>query len=681
MNHWHLLHALFLCTLLLACSSGDTGQDGPIYREQHRPQLHFSPPTQWMNDPNGMVFYEGEYHLFYQHYPDSNVWGPMHWGHAVSTDLIHWEQLPIALYPDSLGYIFSGSAVVDWLNTSGFGENEIPPLVAIYTYHDPAGDAEARIDFQTQGIAYSNDRGRTWTKYEGNPVLPNPGIRDFRDPKVIWDRDAEQWVMVLAAYDHVKFYGSKDLKNWRFLSDFGKNWGSHGGVWECPDLFPMELEGSGEIDWVLLLSINPGSPNGGSGTQYFVGDWDGRRFRLDAEFEPQIGTIPARVPEGAIFADFENGYADWTTTGTAFGTVPASGSLAGQSPITGYNGQHFVNSYRSGESATGTLSSPEFTIEKNFLSFKIAGSNQAGNTMVNLLVDGEVTYTATGNNSGRMIWTSWDISEHLGKQAQIQLVDNISETWGYICADQFFISDEAVRPTEEKAVWLDYGRDNYAGVTWSDVQDERRIFMGWMSNWDYAQVVPTEVWRSAMTLPRVLKLENTAEGPKLFTSFPEEVTQLRGEAIAHDLSGEIEASTPLPADPRSLEINLRVALSPDGGNIFGFELTNRAGDRYRFGLDQAGNTFFSDRRQSGKIDFSDSFASQVHYAPRSYEGSIVTLRIVLDAASIEVIADDGATVLTDIFFPQEDFTDISLFVESGAIDIQELELYPLRSIW
>lgn len=163
------------------------------YNEPHRPQFHFSPPSHWMNDPNGMVYYEGEYHLFYQHYPDSSVWGPMHWGHAVSKDLVRWEHLPIALYPDSLGYIFSGSAVVDWKNTSGLGQNGKPPLVAMYTYHNMAGEKAGRQDYQTQGIAYSNDRGRTWIKYAANPVLLNPGNKkDFRDPKVIWDEGSMQ---------------------------------------------------------------------------------------------------------------------------------------------------------------------------------------------------------------------------------------------------------------------------------------------------------------------------------------------------------------------------------------------------------------------------------------------------------------------------------------------------------
>ncbi len=251
-------HFLFLFAILFAAcqqpapapeTAPTTTQKQGYYGEQHRPQFHFSPEQMWMNDPNGMVFLDGEYHLFYQYYPDSTVWGPMHWGHAVSSDMVHWQHLPIALYPDTLGYIFSGSAVVDWNNTSGFGSTEKPPLVAIFTHHLMEGEKAGRTDYQHQSIAYSTDKGRTWMKYEGNPVLPNTRkIKDFRDPKVMWDEGSKQWVMALAVLDHVEFWGSPDLKKWAHLSDFGKEFGSHGGVWECPDLFPITVEATGDVE-------------------------------------------------------------------------------------------------------------------------------------------------------------------------------------------------------------------------------------------------------------------------------------------------------------------------------------------------------------------------------------------------------------------------------------------------
>ncbi|HYC84152.1 MAG TPA: glycoside hydrolase family 32 protein, partial [Chryseosolibacter sp.] len=239
-----------------------------LYREPHRLQVHFSPEEKWMNDPNGMVYHNGEYHLFYQHYPDSTVWGPMHWGHAVSSDLVHWTQLPIALYPDSLGLIFSGNSVVDVNNTSGLGTKENPPIVALFTYHSLEKEKSGRTDYQSQGLAYSTDGAKTWRKYDKNPVIRNPGVKDFRDPKILWHDDSEKWIMALAAGDHVDLYASSNLKEWSKLSEFGKAYGAHGGVWECPELALLPVEGERAGKWVLMVSINPGGPNGGSATQY-----------------------------------------------------------------------------------------------------------------------------------------------------------------------------------------------------------------------------------------------------------------------------------------------------------------------------------------------------------------------------------------------------------------------------
>jgi fructan beta-fructosidase len=262
--------------LLVLMHFGAMAQSGP-YHEQYRPQVHFSPPAHWMNDPNGMVYYGGTYHLFYQYYPKGTVWGPMHWGHATSTDLVHWTNRPIALYPDSIGLIFSGSAVVDFNNTSGLGKAGKPPLVAIFTQHSQAREKAGRSDAQNQSLAYSNDGGTSWKMYEHNPVLKNPGIIDFRDPNVMWYAPGAKWVMSLATRDRITFYSSKNLKDWKKESEFGQHLGAHGGVWECPDLFPLTAAG-GKTLWVLLVNINPGGPQGGSATQYFTGSFDGVKF-------------------------------------------------------------------------------------------------------------------------------------------------------------------------------------------------------------------------------------------------------------------------------------------------------------------------------------------------------------------------------------------------------------------
>lgn len=267
---------MLLALIAISCSVKSQDMALKLYSEAYRPQVHFSPQAHWMNDPNGMVYFNHTYHLFFQYYPNGTNWGPMHWGHAISKDLMHWRELPIALYPDSLGFIFSGSAVVDSNNTSGFGKDGKIPLVAIFTHHDPKGEKAGRNDFQNESIAYSLDEGNTWTKYEANPVLKNPGIRDFRDPSVMWYAQQHKWIMTLATKDRVTFYSSPDLKNWQKESDFGSSLGAHTGVWECPNLFPLKL--NGKSYWVLTASVNPGGPNGGSATQYFIGDFDGKTF-------------------------------------------------------------------------------------------------------------------------------------------------------------------------------------------------------------------------------------------------------------------------------------------------------------------------------------------------------------------------------------------------------------------
>ncbi|SFP57411.1 fructan beta-fructosidase [Pseudarcicella hirudinis] len=505
-----------------------------LYHEKHREQIHFSPSSGWMNDPNGMVYYEGEYHLFYQHYPKDNKWGPMHWGHAVSKDMIHWNNLPIALYPDSLGYIFSGSAVIDWKNTSGFAKNNRPAMVAIFTYHNAAEEKKGKKDYQSQGIAYSNDKGRTWTKFKANPVIKNPGISDFRDPKMSWDNIHNQWILALAVQDHTEFWTSKNLKNWEHASDFGKEWGAHGGVWECPDFFPLKVDGTKETKWILLKSINPGAINGGSGTQYFVGDFDGKNFILDEKFKP------------------------------------------------------FVR-----------------------------------------------------NN---------------------------------------------------EAVWLDYGRDNYAGVTWSDIpaKDGRRLFIGWMSNWQYAQNVPTAEWRSTSTLPRELVLKSTEAGYRLFTNPVKETALLKEKGDVHKLltlqeqtlEGALDL-TPKPGfTPTLSELNLSFELPEASQNTkFRVELSNDKGESYSVGYDAAANHFFSDRTQSGDLSFSDRFAAKVHPAPRTSRNKTIEMRLFFDVASSELFADKGETVITDIFFPTTDFTHLKLIAEGGKVILKKGSVQQLKSIW
>jgi len=481
-------------TLLISCTNKTVTSFQESEMEPYRQAYHFSPKKGWMNDPNGLVFLDGEYHLFFQHYPDSTVWGPMHWGHAISKDLVNWEELPIALFPDSLGYIFSGSAVFDEKNSSGLGSATNPPLVALYTYHNPKKEKAGTIDFQTQGLAYSVDKGRSWKKYEGNPVLGNPGIRDFRDPKVTQTTSADgstTWVMTLAAHDQVQFYQSSNLKNWSLLGEFGQGTGAHGGVWECPDLLSMKAP-DGSQKWVLLVSINPGGPQKGSATQYFIGDFKEGKFTPD---------------------------------------------------------------------------------------------------------------------------------------------------------------DTMIR-------WLDYGPDNYAGVTWSNLPEgqNRTLWIGWMSNWLYAQVVPTSFWRSALTLPRELRLFDV-DGTLLLQSAPaKELEKLRG--TNYYLS---EKESLLPS--RAVEILAEVTKD----EYFSMILSNEMGEEVIISKEMGLVTI--DRRKSRKESFHLDFEA-AHSAPMSWKAS--TLRIFLDATSIEVFVNEGELVLTSLLFPNAPWK--KLTVDKGLKSVEIIEL-------
>ncbi|MFJ8629558.1 GH32 C-terminal domain-containing protein [Streptomyces sp. NPDC093568] len=370
--------------------------DTPAYTETYRPQFHFTPEKNWMNDPNGLVYYKGEYHLFYQYNPNGNSWGDMSWGHAVSKDLVHWEELPLALSHDDEEMVFSGSAVVDWDNTTGFGTKRNPPMVAIYTSAYKNGGKQA------QSLAYSTDRGRTWTKYQGNPVI-DIGSTDFRDPKVQWYEPTKSWLMTvsLSAEHKVRFYSSKNLKDWESQSEFGPA-GATGGVWECPDLFPLAVDGDKKkIKWVLVVNINPGGIAGGSAAQYFVGDFDGKRFIADDK-----GTYTP--PTGTVVQDFEGaGFGEWTTSGTAFGQGPATGAVDGQGAVTGFDGKGLANSFHGGDGATGTLTSPSFTVSSPYLNFKIGGGrhpHEAGTVLDRTPPEGTVLADFEGGTYGG--WTA-----------------------------------------------------------------------------------------------------------------------------------------------------------------------------------------------------------------------------------------------------------------------------------
>ncbi|PKA98885.1 fructan beta-fructosidase [Flavobacteriaceae bacterium MAR_2009_75] len=490
-----------------------TEKSSQYYSEDYRPQFHFSPEKMWMNDPNGMVYNKGVYHLFYQYYPDSIVWGPMHWGHAISKDLIHWQHKPVALYPDELGYIFSGSAVLDESNSSGFGTDENPPLVAIYTYHDSKGEKRGESTFQTQGIAYSLDNGDSWTKYEKNPVIGNEGIRDFRDPKVMWHEPTQRWIMTLVAGDHAQFYSSTNLKEWQLSGEFGKEKGAHGGVWECPDLFKLKVADSDEEKWVLLISINPGAPNGGNGTQYFIGDFD-------------------------------------------------------------------------------------------------------GNTFV----------------------------------------------------------------TEQKENrWVDWGTDNYAGVTYSNAPNDEKIFIGWMSNWLYAQATPTEKWRSAMTVPRKFNLQKV-NGEYCLFNYP--IPQLN-EIVADNFSENlvIGAHTTRKIEDAGLQ-QAEVFFNTEAKN-FQLKLSNELGEELLLSMRGGSKQFLLDRTSSGMVDFQEDFGEGVQIMPvPNLPDELYEVRVLLDQSSIEIFINKGQYVMTAQLFPNEAYNKLTIEnLEDEALNFTNFKISKIESVW
>jgi fructan beta-fructosidase len=471
-----------------------------------RPTFHFTPARNWMNDPNGLVWYDGEYHLFFQYNPLGNDWGNMSWGHAVSRDLTAWEELPVALEHTPTEAVYSGSAVVDRANTSSLGTGDTPAMVAVYTSHDLV------TGHQGQSVAWSTDKGRTWTRHPKNPLL-EIGSTDFRDPKVSWYAEGGYWVMavVLATERVVRLYRSYDLLDWSLLSDFGPA-GSTDGIWECPDLFPLMVDGDpASTRWLLVVSVQEGAPAGGSGMQYFVGDFDGTTFTAD----------------------------------------PAPG-------------------------------------------------------------DG--------------------------------------------------------------ALWVDHGADYYAAVSFNDDPHDRRVLVGWMSNWYYSHVVPTRPYRGAMSAARTYELR-THRGRLVLVQSP--VVEGLPAPVHRLTSQEVpEGVHPLPDDWRGHSTVLTARLDPGNASRCGLLVRVGAGECTVIAYDAAEGALYVDRTASGDTDFHPGFGA-VHTAPLDLEaGEPLTLEIHIDATSVEVYADGGRVVITDLVFPSPGSDGISLFAEGGTAHVHSLTSTP-----
>lgn len=478
-------------------------------REKYRPAFHHTPIYGWMNDPNGMFYKDGQWHLYYQWNPYGSKWQNMTWGHSSSPDLINWHHHPAAIEPNGLGAVFSGSAAIDREGSAGFGENAV---VAMYT---SAGVS------QIQSLAWSDDNGATFNIYPGNPVITLES--EARDPNMFWNQQTKLWTLVLAhALDHeMLIFTSPDMKEWTLQSAFGQGLGAQDGVWECPDLFELPLGDSGKSKWVLLCNINPGGPFGGSGIQYFTGDFDGKRFTADTD------------PSGKVATK-----------------------------------------------------------------------------------------------------------------------------------------------------WLDFGKDNYAVVSWSDAPDNRRSVIGWMSNWQYAAEVPTMQFRSANTLPRDLSLFTGDDGQIYVASAPSpELEGLRGRLSLSKSNLSISRKATefkLPtANDGICEILMEI--DPRKASDLSITLSNAAGEKAVMTYSPAYETLSFDRRNSGIVDFSQDFPA-VTTAPTFNGGKNLTLRIFVDRSSVEVFTSDGRSVMTNLVFPSTPYSTLSVNTDGQQARIKELKIYETKNI-
>lgn len=481
-----------------------SGSFDMVNKESFRPVYHHTPAYGWMNDPNGMFYKDGVYHLYFQYNPYGAVWGNMHWGHSTSTDLMHWKFEGCAIVPDAWGAIFSGSCVVDHENTAGFGKEAV---VAFYT----SAKSTPWGDIQMQSMAYSLDNGKTFTKYEGNPILTS-SEKDFRDPKVFWYAPGKHWVMILAVGQHMEIYSSVNLKEWKKESEFGAMQGAHGGVWECPDLVEIPVEGTREKKWVLICNLNPGGPFGGSAAQYFVGSFDGKKF--------------------------------------------------------------------------------------------------------------------------------------------------VNES-----------------PTQTK--WMDWGKDNYATVTWNNAPDGRCIALGWMSNWQYANNVPTRQYRSANTLARDLTLYREGQELYLKSTPSVEVKKARGKKVSipsFEVSEKHEMVNLFEEKQGAYEVE--IVIQNAGASKIAFCLLNDKGEKVSMYYDLNRKQFVMDRSESGKVDFSKDFPA-VTVAPVNVDKEL-TLRLFVDRSSIEAFGEDGKFVMTNLVFPSQPYVKMCFEADKNGYAVKSLNVYKLQ---
>jgi sucrose-6-phosphate hydrolase SacC (GH32 family) len=654
---------------LLATSEARGALELPIseasrYQQAYRPQFHFSPAEGWLGDPDGMIRYNDLYHVFW-------------WGHAESEDLVHWNERIAPMIGDDGSFVYySGSVVVDERNTSGLAVNpDQPPMIAIYTMHDKASGEE------TQGLSVSYDY-KSFVYYDQNPVLDAEQAA-FRDPQVFFHPETNRWIMIITLPEDrkVSFYASQDLKHWEHLSDFGPV-GARSELWEVPDIFQLSVDGNPATKrWVLLCGMGPNR------VQYFIGDFDGERFTLD----PTVNGFLLRgegLPS-AVFADFDNGLPEgWTIEGDE--VAVGSGDDLGSYQPAGFLGAGFLSTYTPG-SQTGdrgkvTVTSPVFTVDSNFINYLIAGGSHGKSASVNLLVDGQVERSASGDNSSIMKWVSWDVAEFIGRQAQIQIVDTrTSADLGHVSADHFLFSNTPMENGREHALWLDYGADYYAVRTYRDYDgvENRIVTMGWLGNWEYANDVPTSWGKGVLALPREISLQSYAGGLRIVQTPIPALQGLRLAPVAvesRELAEGVHLLSEFKPSRNTYEIDaVFEATDPDAR--FGVRTVVNGEHGVSVGFDARTSTLFLDRTNSENDDFNPRFPKYLAAPLEPQDGNKVHLHIFVDQSSIEVFANDGVMTMSALIFPSPDSLDVELFSEAGKANLLSLSAWELESIW
>lgn len=639
-----------ILALLLLVNGYVQGQEINRKTQEYRPMYHFSPAKGWMGDPDGLVHYHNIYHLFW-------------WGHAVSKDMVHWQEMPRPM-KEGMGFsYFSGSVVVDKMNTGGFGKNS---MIAFYTRHLP-GDSLP----ETQAISISNNEGQSFEYYQKNPILDINKVF-FRDPQVFWYEKDKSWKMVVSRPDvqQIHIYQSRDLKDWKFCSKFD-GLGAKNSFWECPDLFELPVEGSKKKKWVLIIGRGPNR------VQYFVGDFNGKTFITDKKLADYLSF--GQGIKGTIFEDFEGKNSKWPKF-QEDNKNKASGA-------TDYLGKHYLSTANVSSSVVRSKSQA-FTISTKAINFLLMGGNHQDSTCVNLLVDGKVVRTSNGDNTKVFKWNGWDVRPWKGKKAQLELVDlSRDTTTGFIAIDHVNFSDQLSNQHLEHALWLDYGPDYYATRTWRDYDKSSGLAdtvhaISWMGNWDYAGKAPSKWGKGFQSIPRVMTLRETPSGFRVFQQPIPQLAQLRYSGIRQQLQlNGIQTIKNFKPEVNSYELDASFTVGT--AKAFGLTLFAGEGRKLELRYDPQLGELTLDRRNCTNFTtdtaFTKSFAKK-YAVPLALDNEKLRLHVFIDRSSIEIFANGGEKVVSATTFAADTQLGLETFSEGGNTTLN-IQAWKLKRIW